>query len=353
MHLCPAPVYTIAMPDTYSRDIAYCRYILPKVSRSFAFNISLLRGQLHLSVLSGYLVCRILDTIEDAPHFKSKTKITLLKSFLKIFNNYSESGINTWTAKTAKLTAHPAEKELLQNSSRVLRVIQKLPPFYKNELKGPVNRMGQGMAAMLRKHSKGHKATIKDENELKKYCYYVAGTVAEFLTGVFTQKIRSPYRRRYLKLYMNDFGLALQLTNIIKDFQNDNQRNWGYIPRTWYQRFRLQQKDFFCCRYPEKNKKLLSFFIKRIIDYQLKALDYLKAIPRTRVRIRLFCAFALFLAAMTLRKISGQTHKKKIAHKVARSKVNKLIYTLPLIIFSNLLLERKLNKIINRIKITY
>ena len=47
-------------------DWEYCQKTLPKVSRTFALNISVLTGELHRSVLTAYLFCRIIDTIEDA-----------------------------------------------------------------------------------------------------------------------------------------------------------------------------------------------------------------------------------------------------------------------------------------------
>ena len=47
-------------------DWEYCREMLPKVSRTFALNISVLEGDLHRSILIAYLFCRIVDTVEDA-----------------------------------------------------------------------------------------------------------------------------------------------------------------------------------------------------------------------------------------------------------------------------------------------
>src|SRR5919107_656694 len=41
--------------------------VLPAVSRTFALSIRVLPGDLRRAVLSAYLICRIADTIEDAP----------------------------------------------------------------------------------------------------------------------------------------------------------------------------------------------------------------------------------------------------------------------------------------------
>jgi len=47
------------------RELAYCRRILPRVSRTFALGIELLGEPLRDITTVAYLICRILDTVED------------------------------------------------------------------------------------------------------------------------------------------------------------------------------------------------------------------------------------------------------------------------------------------------
>src|SRR5690348_16028171 len=44
---------------------AFCRRMLPRVSRTFALNIPVLPAPLDIVVTVAYLLCRIADTIED------------------------------------------------------------------------------------------------------------------------------------------------------------------------------------------------------------------------------------------------------------------------------------------------
>ena len=44
---------------------SFARGIISRVSRTFAIGISVLPGDLRKAVLTGYLLCRIADTIED------------------------------------------------------------------------------------------------------------------------------------------------------------------------------------------------------------------------------------------------------------------------------------------------
>ena len=50
----------------HAGDREFCRAMLPRVSRTFAINIRLLRGSLGEAVRVAYLLCRAADTLEDA-----------------------------------------------------------------------------------------------------------------------------------------------------------------------------------------------------------------------------------------------------------------------------------------------
>lgn len=48
--------------------------LLPKVSRTFALSISLLRPPSRQAVSVAYLLCRVVDTLEDAPTLSLERK---------------------------------------------------------------------------------------------------------------------------------------------------------------------------------------------------------------------------------------------------------------------------------------
>lgn len=57
-----------------TRAAAFCREILPQVSRTFALSIRVLPGDLGNTVRTSYLLCRIADTIEDEPQLSAEQK---------------------------------------------------------------------------------------------------------------------------------------------------------------------------------------------------------------------------------------------------------------------------------------
>lgn len=73
------------MQTSFKESLVYCHFILPKVSRSFALGINSLSGEVKRCVLVGYLLCRIIDTVEDDPHLDAKLKEQYLKKVYKLF----------------------------------------------------------------------------------------------------------------------------------------------------------------------------------------------------------------------------------------------------------------------------
>lgn len=68
---------------------------------------------------------------------------------------------------------------------------------------------------------------LKDEKELLKYCYQVAGTVGLMMSGVLDVKDRAA-RKNAL-----DLGIAMQMTNICRDVLEDARMGRVYLPADW------------------------------------------------------------------------------------------------------------------------
>ena len=62
-------------------DIRFCEDLLPQVSRTFALSIEMLPEALREYVRVAYLLCRVLDTIEDAPGLELLEREALFDEF--------------------------------------------------------------------------------------------------------------------------------------------------------------------------------------------------------------------------------------------------------------------------------
>ena len=116
-------------------DWTYCVQTLPKVSRTFALNISVLRGELHRSILTAYLFCRTVDTVEDAAKLDPKIKTRLLIEFSQLIEdrNYREKNLATWLEECAEVDGSPNDLDLLHQVSRVFNVFDSLPKIIRTK----------------------------------------------------------------------------------------------------------------------------------------------------------------------------------------------------------------------------
>lgn len=103
-------------------------------------------------------------------------------------------------------------------------------------------------------------------NELKLYCYRVASAVG--LVSIELFGCKDPR----CKAYAEALGMALQLTNILRDIHQDFQ-NGGrvYLPEEDLQRFGLSKTDFAKAPQDERFLALMHFEAARAFDFFQKA----------------------------------------------------------------------------------
>ncbi|WGL58893.1 squalene/phytoene synthase family protein [Pigmentibacter sp. JX0631] len=331
----------------YQSALNYCFTILPNVSRSFAIGIEFLTGELQNSVLIGYLLCRIIDTIEDDKDLDIALKHKFLQEFPKCFENDSILIEYQYLAK--KLTGDKQHTNLLENIDKVFCVFKNLTEDSKIVLKKCVIEMAYGMADFVSRYPNGIR--ISSVEEYKKYCYYVAGTVGVLLTDLWSIHGRCISKQNLQLLNKNSilFGEALQTVNILKDIVWDaKNENSIYIPESLLRKHGLDHSNFLL---PEKEQQSFSAINEMLIlanDDVNYSLDYVRKLPLANFRIRFFCIFPLLLAIATLREIRKSENiifsGKNI--KVSRKQVIFIkYYSILASLFNFLLAENVVNKI--------
>jgi phytoene synthase len=106
-------------------------------------------------------------------------------------------------------------------------------------------------------------------DELKEYCYLVASTVGLMSLGIFG------HRNERTKEYAVNLGIALQLTNIIRDVGIDAKYGRVYIPQEDLRRFGYTEAELYSSRYSKQFKELMEFEAQRAEEYFLKAKESL------------------------------------------------------------------------------
>ena len=123
-----------------------------------------------------------------------------------------------------------------------------------------------------------------DFNALSAYCYRVAGVV-----GLLSSKIFG-YQQPETEEYAIQLGLALQLTNIIRDVREDAQRGRIYLPQDEMQHFGVSETSILALEQSPALHRLLEFQAQRALQHYDQALQTLPVTDRANQRTALIMA---------------------------------------------------------------
>jgi farnesyl-diphosphate farnesyltransferase len=286
-------------------DDAFQAHLLDGVSRTFALTIPRLPPPLARPVSNAYLLCRIVDTIEDEAALASDLKRRFCLRFAKVAAG--DGDVRRLSADLLPLLSGntlPAEHELIAVMPRVIAITHSFDAATREALATCVATMAAGMADF---QDRDLKCGLESLQEVNDYCYYVAGVVGEMLTKLFC--LYSPaiaaQRDEMLDLAVS-FGQGLQMTNILKDLWDDHQRGVCWLPRDI---FRASGFDLCTLRPGHDNAAFRAGFSELVgiaHEHLKNALSYTMRIPSEETGIREFCLWALGMAVLTLRKINGR-----------------------------------------------
>ena len=114
-----------------------------------------------------------------------------------------------------------------------------------------------------------------DFEGLRLYCHRVAGVVGTLSAGIFADGDQG------CRDYAESLGLALQLTNIIRDVGDDARRGRIYLPIDDLRRFGVGAHEILAARSSEAFVELMRFQAQRARSHYRAAFD---ALPRAAVR---------------------------------------------------------------------
>jgi len=273
--------------------------MLQGVSRTFALTIPQLPAALYRVVSNAYLLCRIVDTIEDEPLLDGARKNYFCQQFLRALDGGKNAALfaRQLCASLSKQTS-PAEHELIRNAPRVIQIARSFSAAQREALQHCVRTMAQGMTQFQLRNEKHGLQTLED---LDRYCYYVAGVV----TSLFC--LHSPEIAKRHDALMGlaiSFGQGLQMTNILKDVWEDYRNGACWLPREIFAEEGLDLRDLTRAGKREEFQRGVQRLIGIAHGHLKNALTYTLLIPGQEVGIRNFCLWAIGFALLTLRKIN-------------------------------------------------
>jgi phytoene/squalene synthetase len=255
-------------------EIAFYQPHLDRVSRSFAFCIARLDGEMREWVSLSYLLCRLLDTVEDAPWSSPEAQDEAFDRFRSFIEEVpTPEAVQAWAAKFGPID--PGEKILVDDAHRCFANLHALAPDVRERIQGPVMNMYRGMRHFLKDRREQGGLRLRTLAEVNQYCFFVAGLVGELLTDLVAQRWPAAPRcaRNYLDAH--HFGLFLQKINLLKDQAKDEKEGRFLVP---------------------SRTELLASLGRDAEG----AIRYLQSLPIAEKGFRLFCAWSLFLGLASL-----------------------------------------------------
>jgi farnesyl-diphosphate farnesyltransferase len=287
----------------------FCDRALNEVSRTFALSIRCLPSALRDAVRAAYLLCRIVDTIEDDRALPADARGLLFDSFDGALRTETEPDVAARTLETLASTTglgQAWEHMLATRATVVFRAFAALPDAQRTVITPRILEMSRGMREYSRRADAAGGLRIQDLPDLERYCHYVAGTVGELLTDLFLlscpvgRDVRAALEARAAR-----FGLGLQLVNILKDVTEDAERGDCLLPSECAKDHGVRLDRLFDRAARPRALALCRFLSGRAREHLEAAEEYTLLWPHDAMGrdVRVFCAGPLALALGTLREI--------------------------------------------------
>ncbi len=154
--------------------------------------------------------------------------------------------------------------------------------------------------------------------DLRRYCEGVASTVGELCAQIFGVPVRSDERERALR-HARTLGVAMQLTNILRDVGEDAARGRCYLPDEDLARAGLDREAVLRGNldpYDSRWRELLSGQIVRARALYDEAAPGLALVDRDARRCAILCAegYASILDALEAINFDSINHRARVSH---------------------------------------
>jgi phytoene synthase len=235
----------------------YSRELIRIHSKSFYFSSLLLPSQSRSDVHALYGFCRYADNLVDKPRNRSpreiESEVRALEAELKVAYKTGES-------------EHPVICSFIQTAQK-----HEIPQDYPLEL----------LEGVLMDNEPVRYPTF---NDLYLFCYRVAGVVGVMMTYILGYQSPDAFG------YAVKLGVAMQLTNILRDVHEDIQRDRLYFPLDELQQFQVEESEIKQGVFLDRLKKLMQFSADRAHRYYEEARPGISLLSRK-------CQFAIEAAS--------------------------------------------------------
>jgi phytoene synthase len=273
----------------------YCESVTKKHAKSFYFAAKFLPKKKQKQIYALYALCRHIDDEIDKAKVSDKER--------------AKQEVNKWRDELERLYS---QNQVESDKSRELVLIA-----WKNlnQHSVPLSLILELVEGVLMDTYINRYSTFQ---ELYVYCYRVASTVGLMSSEIFG------YKRKEALIYAEAMGIAMQMTNILRDVGEDASMNRIYLPREDLLRFGVSEEQILKHQLSDNFIELMKFEIKRTRDFYREAE---KGIPLLEKDVRFTVLIASKIYEKILDKIEEQNYD--VFRKRAHTNLAQKIVSLP------------------------
>lgn len=229
-------VNTTRLRQAYS----YCRYITREYAKTFYMATRFLPNKKQRSIFAIYALCRYVDDLVDEAEDLIENKKITPEDTYELLAEWKDKLRRTYEGENF-------DDPILLAFSDVLRQ-------YHIPIELPFELM-EGVCMDLTKNR------YQNFGELYDYSFKVASVVGLMVSEVFG------YSQPKAKDHAISLGIAMQLTNILRDIGEDLRRDRIYLPQDELRQFSISESDLFSYEIDEKFTAFMEFQIQRAESY--------------------------------------------------------------------------------------
>ncbi|HEX8264033.1 MAG TPA: squalene/phytoene synthase family protein [Pyrinomonadaceae bacterium] len=265
------------------RAYEFCRQITKKHAKSFYFSARFLKKEKRQPIYALYALCRLVDDEVDAIEVGSEREAI--------------KAVEIWKQKLDEIYQNA---ELNNNERRTTNDDQTLVLLaWREMLKKYRIRRELPLELMCGVVQDTHVKRYESWRELYVYCFRVASTVGLMSSEIFG------YEKPETLEYAEALGIAMQLTNILRDVREDAAMNRIYLPQEDLRTFNVSEEQIFAGRVDDNFIALMQFEIERAREYYRKAE---RGIPLLEKEARFCVLLAARIYAAILNEIERQNY---------------------------------------------